>query len=522
MNSIISYLFTVLNNEEDVFTLFCHLIENIFPDVSHKQHFFDKEESFLQMRTEFQVFSKIVEKTRPSIVKNLTAVYKVRRNGTRQNDFYAFEVNMNKLAERWYLSLFTLGLPSNAVARIWDLIFFYGFDVFHRIGIALLVYHEKNIIKVIKGEGKTLGIERCVDSLVFAGSRAIQSILESIKPINISTCIKTILNSKNNSQLVRSNYSMQCEKYQRQNKSRIIKLRQSRSLLLCQNFTSEAFLQISSEIVSFNFEKLSLADLIRIFQKFSNLKPTTILNIFNSINFHLKEKLDYQEFLLNFSLLIPGSLQSRLTLFSEALPKIPLKDDDFLGFLIKIEKFLDPFSNNFIESLNESHKNWLRKRREEVEFFAEEVLNNQLLGPFVKVIQALDEDQAFSPELRIADINLSGSYSNFESSDVSSEEFDEGSLDKIKEQVVGIHLDVVRDEEPRTRFKSFTNDEQCEKIKSHLRETQSEEEKKSNESINEKILSTKFSYEELGQDGGKNQKNRKCTRLCAKPTCVIY
>ena len=519
MHQILSFLIMNLKTDEDIFTLFCHILETIFPSVSLNQHFFDKSDSYLPMRTEFQIFSQMAEKIKPKLAKNLSAVYKVKKYSVRQTDYSAFEINLTKLAEKWYLSLFTLGLANNSICRIWDLLLIYGFEIFPRIGMTLLSCHEKLLIQEIEKEMKLIGGERCTDALIIAGNRAILSVLNSVKPISISSCIKTIITSISNPELGRSKYFVQSEKLQRFNSLRMLRLRQSRSLLETQKFTKVEYLKIACEMVSLNISKVKTGEFIQIAKKYTSLQLNTILHIYTSIDVHLTESVDYIYFFLAFALLLPLSLESRLNAFVETLPKIPLNKESFLEYLTKIEKFLDPYSSDFIENLNTSHFDIINGIQEvSLEKFSEVFINNQIFSPLVQLISALDDETINVIDLRVAEINLSGSYSNVTSSEASiSENSDDESIKVIKEKLLEINLEKNHEKK---------NVSECSSKRSFSESSLSkgldkEEYLKPEIVINEKIVSTKFSYEELNTPKINKDNQRNCSRLCSKPSCIV-
>ena len=79
----------------------------------------------------FYVFLKLQQKYLPKVYKKLIE--------------HHFIPTM--YASQWFITLFVIVFPIEAVIRIWDIYFVEGRKILYRVGLAILKYYEKTILE---------------------------------------------------------------------------------------------------------------------------------------------------------------------------------------------------------------------------------------------------------------------------------------------------------------------------------------------------------------------------------------
>ena len=111
----IAALLLLFMGPEPAFWCFVAVIERLLP-----RDFFG--DALLGLLVEHRTFSELVDAKLPRLAKHL-------RQHCVQSELYA---------TRWFVGVFANTLPIETVLRVWDVFFFEGAKILHRVGIALL------------------------------------------------------------------------------------------------------------------------------------------------------------------------------------------------------------------------------------------------------------------------------------------------------------------------------------------------------------------------------------------------
>jgi hypothetical protein len=121
---IIGILLIHFPREESAFWMFSTLMESILPP-----KYYDTKFSGLML--EVSVTEKLIEAICPKIFHHLETM----------------KISPSYLLEKWYKKLYLEYLPIESTMRIWDLLFSEGFDIIHRIAIAIFQMNERVILE---------------------------------------------------------------------------------------------------------------------------------------------------------------------------------------------------------------------------------------------------------------------------------------------------------------------------------------------------------------------------------------
>ncbi|OMJ89576.1 hypothetical protein SteCoe_8282 [Stentor coeruleus] len=515
MQFIASFLLGIFCNEADAFVMFCHFIENIYPS-----NFWIQTESKLAFRIELEIFTMSVEKYCPKIAKCLTAVFKPRDKNERQFDCTPFEIVIRKIAEKWYLRCFTQSFMPNVVMRMWDIILIYGFECFPKIALAILSEYESEFIHSIKVETRRISQEISVDSLIISGIRSIKKLFELSKHPKIESILSRVLKKPIFTQFKREDFFSDAERVQKKNSYRLIRLRQTRNILQNLYFTAETIKKIYTDLDSQGLDFINLENFSNACLRCTSWTHNTILNVFNSIDENRNESIQINFLGLSLSLLLPIDIKQRLNVYVELFPPQELTKVDFLSIISRIEEFLDPYSETFSKYLEVSLDNsWNEFPNPVLTTSIPQLLISMIIfNPLIDYLKTIDSNDEIIPELRIADISLSGSYSNIHSPLYQGSEKSE-----------------INDEDMAELEKKITEvcrSENGEVVGNEYVVPKVESKKSEGSSMNENEISTKFSDPIHGGEEnkfnvdlsymGKVLKNRTCGRLCTNNTCKLF
>ena len=56
-------------------------------------------------------------------------------------------VTASMYATQWYATVYAISLPFSFVIRIWDIFLVHGFNVLYRVGITILKFMQKDLLK---------------------------------------------------------------------------------------------------------------------------------------------------------------------------------------------------------------------------------------------------------------------------------------------------------------------------------------------------------------------------------------
>ena len=372
------------------------------------------EERGLGLQSECRVFSMIVEQERPKIVNCFMAVYTVSGSKERQIDYTPFEITIKSIAETWFKCLLTDALLPEDCLRVWDIALIHGFEVIHKVCLLVLKHYEDFIINTAKIEVKSLNIGPTIDSLIIAGTLTLQKLFRKVAKLNIEELIQQILKKPTYLAIQRSQYLFKADSMERNNNYRLIRLHQTKQLLKSCDFSLTHISSLLRYLIESGSTKLITRETFTAVCKSSlNWPLARILNLFNTLDYTHSDSLS------------PSSLSTSLPLFLADIqlqlryafiphPKETISIREFTKALNSIETFLDPCSKSYSAVRNEIFES---VRSEFGEFLTPTQLlellnNNPAYKPIIGVLEVLELDELKPNELRIAEIQLDGCFSN--------------------------------------------------------------------------------------------------------------
>lgn len=124
MNYIGALLLLFMEEDEAFWTLTA-MVEDLLPE-----SFYADQMSALQ--TELDLFDELVRSKMPRI----------------WNHFNGLQVDLRATCSHWFLLVYVNVLPLESVLRVWDSFFVEGASVLFRVALAVLKYHEKDLLAV--------------------------------------------------------------------------------------------------------------------------------------------------------------------------------------------------------------------------------------------------------------------------------------------------------------------------------------------------------------------------------------
>lgn len=172
----------LFDREEDVFWIFVQIIENILPCEYYSE--------LVGIMGDCSLCLKILKDTNKKIMKK----------------FEGFEVILNNLLYRWFISLFIENASKETFINIWDAMIFEGDIVLFRAVSAILEFLENDILHCDGMEQLTNLFEEKVCKLVLNRDKFLTLLLEDNKILNINNSrdryykqvVCTIIKSKKN------------------------------------------------------------------------------------------------------------------------------------------------------------------------------------------------------------------------------------------------------------------------------------------------------------------------------------
>ena len=175
----------LFDREEDVFWIFVQIIENILPCEYYSE--------LVGIMGDCSLCLKILKDTNKKIMKK----------------FEGFEVILNNLLYRWFISLFIENASKETFINIWDAMIFEGDIVLFRAVSAILEFLENDILHCDGMEQLTNLFEEKVCKLVLNREKFLTVLLEDNKILNIEIInnlrdtyykqvVSTIIKSKKN------------------------------------------------------------------------------------------------------------------------------------------------------------------------------------------------------------------------------------------------------------------------------------------------------------------------------------
>jgi len=122
LNYIAGMLLLITKNEENAFWLLVELVENIVPDF-YSTH-------MLGLRIECKVLQKMINLLAPDLSQHFA-----------QN-----KIDMELLASKWFVCLFTDVLPVETQLRVWDCLFYEGSKVILRAALTIILMNKEKFL----------------------------------------------------------------------------------------------------------------------------------------------------------------------------------------------------------------------------------------------------------------------------------------------------------------------------------------------------------------------------------------
>ena len=94
MTYIIGFLISIFLEEIDIFSVFCYIIEEIFP-----KDFFSPDDRQLGLHKELRVISTMAEVLRPKLLNTLKAVFLPQGGLNKETDLTAFTLFIKRTSE---------------------------------------------------------------------------------------------------------------------------------------------------------------------------------------------------------------------------------------------------------------------------------------------------------------------------------------------------------------------------------------------------------------------------------------
>ena len=309
-------------------------------------------------------------------------------------------------------------LVPNDALRIWDIALIYGFEIFHKFGLILLSQNEGFIINSLKYETKALDLGASVDSLIISGNITMNKLLRRVNKFVIERLVKKMLKKPSYSKIRRTEYIFKAELIERNNNYRLVRICQTKQILKASGFSLEIVKKIINALLDNEYtpKHISRASFISSFKSVLNWPLARILNLFNTLDYTFNDSLTIGEFSSFLPLFLP-TLEERLQYGFISINREKISIKEFVKTLNSIEIFFDPRSKAYQTARNAIY-NFLKIEVGEyidaanvIEIFT----NSPLFKPILDYLQILDHDEIKPNELRVAEIQIDGKFSNIHS-----------------------------------------------------------------------------------------------------------
>lgn len=467
----------------------------------------------------------MAERLRKQLVNALKAVFKPNSKEAKQCDYSAFEVNVKRLAEKWLNSLFTDVLLPNLCLRVWDVVLLYGFEYLIKFGLTLLSLKEKEIIQNIKKQVKMLGVGASVDALIIAGNSVFKQVFSKIGKIKIEKMLKKALTKPSYQALHKSNFYIEAYSYEKKNDYRLVRIRQTKQIIKQHDLDGVSLKKIENFLNGFEKNLISTSEFCSFCVKYTDLSMSIALNIFCTIDESGQDKLEKPYLKLCLSILSPMPLKQKLEKF-HGFTSLTISLENFLDKIQQVENFFDPNSKIF----NSENFELTNKLKEDigtsirVSAIPEILTTHGLFDSLCQMIEVIDMNYDRNFELRIAEIDLSGSFSNIHSPSGSiTSVISEGNiLQEIESKLLQMYEEKKKTEE----FHDFKL-EKSQTIKKEDKKNRristaliDDDEVEISTKFSDPIQATKKLIEIDSQFVNKKANARNCSRLCSN-SCVV-
>ena len=572
MTYLVGLILSIFSAENEIFLLFCYLIEAVFP-----YDFFVADSRQLGMHKELRTVVNMAVVLRPKLMNTLVAVFKPARTDTRETDTTPFVLFIKRTVESWIKCLFVPYLMLEDAYRAWDHVFIFGFEFITKFSLTLLSKNETFIKNTIKQETKALGLGISVDSLIIAGTLTRLKLLRKLEKLPIEKLIKKSMTKSSYSSLKRTDLLPKATLLEQDNLSRLIRLRQSHSLLRSKSFPYSSALGLINTMFSISSQdQISRGLFISITSKELQWDSHLSSNLYVTFDQQGSDTLSTRQISVGIAILAQCSLEEKLMLAyltNTVSNSGTVAAEALCETIAAMEEALDCRSKVVRNNLSGIRSVMARTvGGVEMQQFVDWVKEDSICEVIIKIIAAVESVELVSSiEMNIANIAAEGDYSNTHSpmrtssittpkSDLSYEGPDAQELDLKLQKLARSYNRTVEKEHTKVVFQYEESD--CEgrsyidiEIKNeysagvvkfifHIGDIKQLHRKGiSNEDSREVTLSKTQEFSgELGRDDNefevsisetmrpiefpeKSQTNKErngCSRLCSSEKCLIY
>ncbi|CAG9310827.1 unnamed protein product [Blepharisma stoltei] len=421
MNFIAAVLVSVFSSESDAFIMFCYIIEKVFPE-----NFFSLENRQIVLHSELRAFAIMAERLRPRLVNSLRAIFKPLNTSLRESDYSPFVVTIKRVGDFWFHTLFATSILPGDLLRVWDNVLIHGFEFVHKFGLTILSKNERFFKNNIKQEAKVLNMGTTVDSLISSGNAARNRLLRKVEKIPVEKMIKKAIYKPTYRAVKRSEILPKAEELEKNHLEPLIRLRQSKEFLRSKgnSFTYKDAKEIFNLLQSLeNGGKISRSLFLTMVTKNLNWAPQTALHVFNSFDHNGNDSVDVLTLKSGLSLLIQGELTEKLKLCFESFDRDnsgSLEPEEVVDLVCFVENALDGRSSFFRNQSGSLFANMDRNSngRISLDEFIKAVTTDPSCEPILEFINAVESEEFINiPEMRMARINLEGTFSDVHTPD---------------------------------------------------------------------------------------------------------
>ena len=414
MTYMIGLLLSIFSSENEVFLLFCYIIEMIFPS-----DFFLSDNRCLGLHKELRNIAKMAEILRPNLINTLKAVFKPTGSNKKETDMTPFLLFIKRTSETWIKSLFVPYLTLEDTYRVWDSIFIHGFDFIIKFTLTMFSKHENFIKNTVKQETKILGLGISVDSLIIAGNLSRIKLLRKLEKLPIEKMIKKSMTKNTYVIIKRADYLLNSTELEKNNIDRLVRLRQTKSVIRSKTFSYEDVINMFTTINSISSQdQISRGLFLSIANNELNWTGDLASNIFTTFDQKGADIIPSKHLKLGLSIISNCELEEKLNLafYSNATKALEsISADALCETLVSLEEVLDhrnKFLKNNILAFKQAflmkNYSWIK-----LEEFVLTLSTDNFCEVIIKLITAIESSDALSSiELNIANIVAEGIYSD--------------------------------------------------------------------------------------------------------------
>ena len=285
--------------------------------------------------------------------------------------------------------------------------------------MTLLSKHENFIKNAIKQETKTLGLGISVDSLIIAGNLSRLKLLRKLEKLPIEKTIKKALIKNTYLALKRTSYIDSATNIEKDNTSRLIRLRQTKALVAAKDLSYENVLKLFVLINSMSSQdQISRGLFLSIANKEIKWPIGLSSNFFTTFDQQGLDSVPIKQLKLGLSVLASNSIDEKLMLCYLAYDvnnTKTLTTEAVCDLLSTLEETLDYRSKFVKNNLREFSKSLGKYNPLSIEMneFIACVNNDPACQSLIKIIIAIESFEVISStDMKIANITLDGDYSN--------------------------------------------------------------------------------------------------------------